>query len=227
MNNLVFVTGGSSKIFEELFGITISNSNTNKIEYFGPSHSFLDLSNLDNIDSWKENILKSDRIILCHGVRRMDIPNVNSNRFLDCSNKEIYDSVTVNLLSTVKICELALNNNPNVRIVVIGSEAGIKGCFDIPYALSKAALQKYVEERRIINFSQQLVCISPTTISDARTTKYRKDQHNVEKGLLDNPKGRGVTSKEVAELIYFLLFVDQGYVSNTTILMNGGKTARM
>ena len=55
------------------------------------------------------------------------------------------------------------------------------------YGLSKASINKYVEERQILK-RQQLICIAPSTIIDANMTLKRKDKHNVRKSIKINPK---------------------------------------
>ena len=79
-------------------------------------------------------------------------------------------------MSVIKICEIALEKNKNVKIIVLGSESGIKGSYDIVYGLMKTSLHKYVEERRINYPKQQLICISPSTIIDSRLRFKRKDK---------------------------------------------------
>ena len=180
----------------------------------------VDLSNLSEIDRMANTIVSCDRIVLAHG-------ELADERFAERSEEQIVNSIKVNLLSFVRIAEIALAGNPGVRIAAIGSESGLKGSFDIAYALAKAALHRYVEERRILPPQQQLVCVAPSLISDAGMTLRRDDQDNVSRSVEQNPKGRGLTAGEVAEMVYFLLFVDEGYTSNVVIDMNGGKFARM
>jgi hypothetical protein len=109
----------------------------------------------------------------------------------------------------------------------MGSESGIKGSHDIIYALCKASLHKYVEERKILFKDQQLICIAPLTIIDADMTLMRKDQKNVKRSINLNPKRRGLKSKEIAKVIYNLMFNLTDYITNTVININGGKFSRM
>ena len=64
-------------------------------------------------------------------------------------------------------------------------------------------------------------------IVDTGMTLRRDDQENVKKSVMQNPKERGLLSKEVAQMIYHLLYIDSGYTTNAIINMNGGKFARM
>lgn len=186
----------------------------------GWSRKDCDLSDLNEIDRRAEQILAADRIVLAHGT-------IATERFRSRSEHDILHSMKTNLLSFIRIAEIALEGNPRARIVAIGSESGHKGSFDIPYALSKAALHKYVEERQILHPNQQLLCVAPSTIADSRMTEARHDQDRVQQVLESHPKQRGLTCEEVARMVHLLLFKDQGYTSNTVIHMNGGKFARM
>jgi hypothetical protein len=58
-------------------------------------------------------------------------------------------------------------------------------------------------------------------------TIARKDLYNVIKSINNNPKKRGVTSKEVSNLIYSLFYEQTNYLSNIVIRLDGGKFARM
>lgn len=210
----ILLTGTNSKICQEFKKLLSSGCELIEI-----SRQICDFSDLDQIDKIADKIKEADKIVLCHAV-------IGTERFLGRTQDDILESLKVNLLSYVKIIELALDN-PKVKIVAIGSESGVKGSFDIPYALSKFALHKYVEERKTSFPDQQLVCIAPSTISDSVMTMNRKDQQNVINSINQSPKRRGIYSREVANLIYFVLFGNWDYINNTVIHMNGGKYARM
>ena len=143
------------------------------------------------------------------------------------NDNEIHKQLNINLLSKIKICEISLKYNPKARIFIIGSESGLKGSYDIVYGLSKASINKYVEERKIFNKGQQLICIAPSTIIDGKMTLKRKDLKNVHKSVINNPKRRGLYSKEISKLIYDLSFNNTDYLTNTVINVNGGKFSRM
>ena len=113
------------------------------------------------------------------------------------------------------------------RIFIIGSESGVKGSYDIIYALTKSSLNKYVEERKILSKDQQLICIAPSTIIDGKMTLNRKDIKKVKKLVKKNPKKRGLYSKEISKLIYDLSFKNTDYLTNAVININGGKFSRM
>ena len=58
-------------------------------------------------------------------------------------------------------------------------------------------------------------------------TLKRKDKNNIKKSIINNPKKRGLNSKEISKLIYDLSFNNSKYISNTIIHVNGGKFSRM
>ena len=165
-------------------------------------------------------IKKCDKIFLCHSI-------LSNKKHLLKSDNEIHNQLNINLLSKIKICEISLKYNPKARIFIIGSESGLKGSYDVVYALSKSSINKYVEERKIFIKEQQLICIAPSTIIDGKMTLKRKDQKNVRKSVKNNPKKRGLYSKEISKLIYDLSFNNTDYLTNTVINVNGGKFSRM
>lgn len=148
-------------------------------------------------------------------------------RIINQNEKEIISSAKVNLLAPVMICEKILQMNSNARIALIGSESGVKGSFDTSYFLFKSALSSYVRERKITNHEQQLVLIEPSVIIDSNMTQSRDDLKVIIEKSVNLPKQRFLLASEVADLVYYLLFKDQGYITNTCIQINGGKFARM
>lgn len=146
---------------------------------------------------------------------------------LDQSHIEITNSLNVNLIFIIKACELILSKNKIARIFILGSESGKKGSFDTTYFLSKAALSKYVKEKKIKHPDQQILLISPSTISDANMTLNRSDQERVEMIARNHPKNRLILSKDIAKFIVSLFDSRFDYISNTEIEYNGGKFARM
>lgn len=163
--------------------------------------------------------LDADRYVFAHGY--MIDRSIGKQM-----SSEIAMSVMANLSSTVLMCERILAVNSGARIAVMGSMSGIEGSYDTTYALAKAGLHKYVEVRRV-GPSQQLVAIAPTIIWDSGMTRRRNDLAEVLKRAQTWPKKRCVSAKEVARLIYFLLWQDLGYITNCVIPMDGGNRATM
>ena len=95
---------------------------------------------------------------------------INSKKLQYKTQKEINDQININLVSIIEISEIALKYNKKAKILIMGSESGLKGSFDIIYGLTKSGLHKYVEERKIQFKDQQLICLAPSTIIDGGIT---------------------------------------------------------
>jgi len=215
MSEKILIIGKNSSISKEFLKKISKNTSI-----FQPSKKHWNMKSI-NFDSKKINLIKKvDKILLLQSV-------ISSIPFLKRKSLDVVNQVSINLLSVVKICEVALQYNKKVKIIILGSESGIKGSFDIVYSLTKAAIHKYVEERKIKYPNQQLICLAPSTIIDSQMTIKRKDKRNVLKSIVSNPKKRGILSKEISNLIYALFYEQTDYISNTVIRIDGGKFARM
>ena len=141
---------------------------------------------------------------------------------------ELWETWQVNVTSVMQDCEKLLENNPNARICVMGSESGFKGSFDMAYAAAKRGLHHYVEHRRISYPDQQLVCVAPTCIEGSGMNKRRNEdgQRALLRRVGEHPKFRWLAAEEVAKMVHFLLYVDRGYTSGCVIRMNGGEHAK-
>ena len=211
----ILITGGTSKI-----SFHLKKMIPNKYTIYSPKREEWDFSNLDFDKEKIDLIKKCDKIFLCHSI-------LSNKKHLLKSDNEIHKQLNINLLSKIKICEISLKYNPKARIFIIGSESGLKGSYDIVYGLSKSSINKYVEERKIFYKRQQLICIAPSTIIDGKMTLKRKDIKNVRKSVKNNPKKRGLYSREISKLIYDLSFNNTDYITNIVINVNGGKFSRM
>lgn len=135
---------------------------------------------------------------------------------------ETASSLAVNLTSVVRICEHLLTRNPRARIAIVGSESW-RGSFDTTYFLAKVALNAYVEQRRLTSPGQQLVVVSPTIVMDSGMTQRRADLDHVAERAQRAPKGRFLRAAEVARLLHFVLYADEGMLTNTVVSLNGGE----
>lgn len=199
---MLFVTGITTTIFQELrdqlpMSEEIAHINVKAL----PDRSTF------------ESVGDRPRLFLAAGLLR-------PKQILDQSGCEILEGLNVNLISTMRICELALEACDDVRICVIGTESALRGSFDQIYAASKAGLHQYIESKNL-RPNQQIVGIAPTCIEDAGMTWRRTDTANLDSKRAAHPKRRFLTAKEVATLAHFLLYVDLGYISNTVIRMDG------
>lgn len=155
-----------------------------------------------------------DRYLLCAGV-------IRPKRLTRQTTEELNETWFVNFVRPVQICEHILGSNPAARICVIGSDSGFKWSFDDAYAGAKVALHRYIETKVLRMPDQQLVGIAPSIIGDCQMTTSREDTDNLDRLMYTHPKERFLSAMEVAKLAYFLLYVDEGYLSNTVIHMNG------
>lgn len=158
----------------------------------------------------------ADQYLICQGI-------LYGKRRVDMTNDEISETYKVNYVQPACMCDAILEHNPTARICVIGSESGISGSYDECYADSKKLLHHYVETKHT-EAGQQLICVAPSIIEDAGMTLRRTDVENLDRLRDRHPKGRFLTSKEVAKMIYFLLFEDLGYTTGVVIRMHGGSS---
>jgi len=165
-------------------------------------------------NNYREHI-NADRFVFCAGI-------LNANPGVMQNEREIVESIRVNFIETAAMCDVILAQNSSARICIIGSESGLVGSYDDIYAMAKAALHAYVERKKLLSTEQQLVAIAPSIIEDAGMTLRRKDRDNLIRRRQEHPKRRFIKAIEVARLIQFLLYVDEGYISGVIIRMNGG-----
>jgi NAD(P)-dependent dehydrogenase (short-subunit alcohol dehydrogenase family) len=209
----LLVTGANSEMCRQLKPLVPS-----WCEWSELSRDECDMRGLAGVDCYKEKFIAANRLVIAHGA-------ISPEPFLTRSVFDLQMSLTVNMLSVVRICEIALQHNPAARIVVLGSESATKGSHDVAYWLAKAALHSYVRERRLEHVGQQLVCVAPSAISDTGMTR-QKTQDEIALAAHYSPHQRLATPQEIARLIHFLLFVDEGYITNAVVDVNGGKFAR-
>jgi NAD(P)-dependent dehydrogenase (short-subunit alcohol dehydrogenase family) len=155
-----------------------------------------------------------DRYLLCAGSLR-------PKTLLQHDPSEIEESLRVNLIRPMQLCDSILDANDKARICVVGSESGFSWSYDGVYAASKAALHRYVETKKL-RPDQQLVCVAPSVVEDCGMTLRRQDVENLERRRAEHPKRRFIRAVEISRLIHFLLYVDEGYISGQVIRVNGG-----
>lgn len=160
---------------------------------------------------------EDDRYVFCQGY-------LAGRSATDHDVQTAGETWRVNFVNVAQACDAIFAENSMARVVVVGSESGFSGSYDPAYAGAKAALHLYVETKEL-GPNQQLVAVAPGIIGDAGMTTRRPDQRDLNRRALQHPKGRFVTSVEVARLIRFLLYDDQGFITGTVIRMHGGRAA--
>ena len=158
------------------------------------------------------------RYLFCTGLLR-DRPKAEQTA------DEIREGYDVNYRFIVAECERVLALDENARICVIGSESAYRGSYDEAYAEAKLLLHKWVE-RRELGSNQQLVAISPGVIQDAGQCVRRTDRWRTEQRRKLIPRQRFLKAYEVARLVHFALYMDEGYLTNVVIRFNGGEHTR-
>lgn len=156
----------------------------------------------------------AQRFLLCAGLLR-------PMRLKEQSEQEISESLAVNLIRPMQLCDEILAANDKARVCVVGSESAFTWSYDGTYAAAKCALHGYVQTKKL-KPDQQLVCIAPSIVEDCAMTLRRQDAENLERRRRESPKQRFLKAVEVARMIHFLLYVDEGYTTGTVIRMNGG-----
>lgn len=159
--------------------------------------------------------LEAERYLFCQGV-------INPRPITMQGDVMIADTFMVNAGRVIKTCDHIIEANDRARIVVMGSESGFAGSFDGAYAAAKAGLHAYVETKRLRTPTQQLVCIAPTIIRHSGMTLARADLDEVDRRGREHPKKRWLTPGEVARLVHFCLYQDDGYLTGVVIRVNGG-----
>lgn len=201
----MLVTGKNSSIIQEL----------EKISHESIESINLNLATLNYSFFRKFDFTKHDKFVFCAGV-------LYPKQILDQNIEEASTNVTVNMLSTIALCDAILEQNELARIVVMGSASGVKGSYDNVYAAAKAGIHQYIINKQL-KPDQQLVAVAPSIIGDAGMTTRRTDKDNLQKRKETSPKKRFITSSEIANMIYYLLYVDDGFITNTIINMTGGE----
>lgn len=214
MNDIVLI-GSSSKLKDELRKLG------HKVRSFGRKTKI----SCDIRENFKDNFFEN--IPIDSSCYVINIGILNNFNIIDYSEEKAWESMNVNCIGIIRICEYILRNNNAARIIIIGSESGKKGSFDTVYFLAKSALNAYVKERYLNFPEQQLLIISPSTIEDGLMTTSRKDTNRLEEYKLKHPKKRFLKMRELSELVSSILELDSSYLSNTEIELNGGKFSRM
>ena len=109
----VLIIGKNSKISKE-FIKKIINKKTLKI--IAPKKTQWNMKNI-SFDDKKIKIIKEvDKILLLQSI-------ISSKDFLKRRQSDLINQININLISIIKICEIALRFNKKVKIIILGSES--------------------------------------------------------------------------------------------------------
>lgn len=194
--NSVIITGHKSNIAKEFCKLI-------------PSETIYGIR-IENIEQY----LTANRYLFCQGF-------LVSKRSKDQTKEEIKKSKYINYTSITQAVKKIIEVNSIARICIISSESAYQGSYDNSYAQWKKEINNYIENTNLLTEKQQLVGIAPSIIEDTSMTKARKDIQNLNNKRETHPMKRFLWSKEVANLIYVLLY-EQPYINRTVIRMHGG-----
>ena len=148
------------------------------------------------------------------------------NLFMRMSDEEWASVLDVNLTSTMRLCRGALRGMMKARWGRIINISSVVGATGNPgqgnYAASKAGMVGMSKSLAYEVASRGITvnCIAPGFIETAMTNKLTDDQKG--KILTQIPAGRMGTPAEIAAATLYLAAQETGYVTGTTLHVNGG-----
>jgi NAD(P)-dependent dehydrogenase (short-subunit alcohol dehydrogenase family) len=172
-----------------------------------------------------KKIPKLDHIVLSAGVAKY-------NLIKDFNEKLFDEVVNINLIQTSKLMSYLVKNdklNNYASIVVISSISGHKMAFNFNYAysISKAGLKAMVESLAC-ELGTKLIrvnSIAPGMVNTPLRKKLNQDDHftkiDKSKYLLGK---RYANTREITNVINFLLSDSSSFITGQTIVVDGGFT---
>jgi len=148
------------------------------------------------------------------------------NLFMRMSDDEWQSVLDVNLTSTFRLCRGVLRGMMKARwgrIVNISSVVGATGNpGQANYAASKAGMVGLSKSLAAEVASRNITvnCVAPGFITTAMTDKLNEDQKA--RILTQVPAGRMGEAGEIAAAVLYLASPEAGYVTGTTLHVNGG-----
>ncbi|SLN13722.1 3-oxoacyl-[acyl-carrier-protein] reductase [Ruegeria meonggei] len=148
------------------------------------------------------------------------------NLFMRMSDEEWQSVIDVNLTSTAMLCKGVLRGMMKARwgrIINISSVVGATGNpGQANYAASKAGMIGMTKSLAYEVASRGITAnaVAPGFITTAMTDKLTDDQKS---GILQQvPAGRMGDAAEIASAVLYLASTEAGYVTGTTLHVNGG-----
>lgn len=148
------------------------------------------------------------------------------NLFMRMSEEEWSSVLEVNLTSTMRLCKGVIRGMMKARwgrIVNISSVVGTTGNpGQANYVASKAGMAGMTKSIAYEVASRGITvnCVAPGFIATAMTEKLNDDQKS---GILAQvPAGRMGDADEIASAVLYLASAEAGYITGTTLHVNGG-----
>ncbi|MGH8888887.1 MAG: SDR family NAD(P)-dependent oxidoreductase [Acidothermaceae bacterium] len=146
------------------------------------------------------------------------------------STSELRHVIELNLLSMLALLpplvNAALDSGHEMRLVVVGSQAGSTGGLDVPYAASKAGLVAAVKSIAREYARHQIVAnvVSPGPVETPMAQVMGDERRRFYESTI--PLGRYSRADEVADLVGWLLTDAPVAISGTVIDIDGGLVRR-
>jgi len=148
------------------------------------------------------------------------------NLFMRMSDDEWQSVIDVNLTSTMRLCKGVLRGMMKARWGRIVNISSVVGATGNPgqgnYAASKAGMVGMSKSLAYEVASRGITvnCVAPGFIETAMTDKLTDDQKGAILGNI--PAGRMGAPNEIGSAVLFLASNEAGYVTGTTLHVNGG-----
>lgn len=230
----ILVTGGNSGIgyeiakrcSEEGANVLIIGRNKDKLVEAAKKikkckYLQFDLENINQLDSMynkAESIIGGnfDCIVLNAGV------SYHEKNIEDVTIKGFEDQIRLNLESTYFLSKLFISRNKFIKssnMLIVSSERGFQ-CDDVPYGLSKAALNSLTKgiAKRYYRDGIRINAIAPG-ITTSNMTKMKNDDNLYVDRI---SSGRAFLASEIAEVAVFLLSDSSKCISGEVIACDAG-----
>ncbi|WP_147125216.1 3-oxoacyl-ACP reductase FabG [Shimia ponticola] len=148
------------------------------------------------------------------------------NLFMRMSDDEWQSVIDINLTSTMRLCKGVLRGMMKSRWGRIINISSVVGATGNPgqgnYAASKAGMVGMSKSLayEVASRGVTVNCVAPGFITTAMTDKLNDDQKDAI--LKQVPSGRMGDPEEIAAAVVYLASAEAGYVTGTTLHVNGG-----
>lgn len=205
--------------FENLKKITNKKKYKSKINYI-----FFDFNKKIKKFNFKK-IPQIDYVLLSAGIAKYNL--------VKDFNEKVFDEVlNINLIQNAKLMSYLVKNNKlndHASIVVISSISGFKMAFNFnySYSISKAGLKAMVETLacELGNKFIRVNSIAPGMVNTPLIKKLNQDDYftRIDKSKYILGK-RYARTKEITDVINFLLSNNSSFITGQTIIVDGGFT---